>query len=123
MAPWTPFASQSNWKSSFLARRKSLYLAVGNSVAGHENWDNNSGRYHHVQIVREKVLKANKETVVEDPPRRRSSARFLSRLLALLLLSLRPPRRLLRPLLSTTASALAAFVNSTPNLYLRRLRP
>jgi hypothetical protein len=49
------------------AEEKSLYLAVRYSVAGREVWDNNSGRNYHVQIVREKVSKANKETVVEKP--------------------------------------------------------
>ncbi len=49
---------------------KSLYLAVRYSVSGCEIWDNNSGRNYHVQIVREKVPKANKEP-------RRSSLRSL----------------------------------------------
>jgi hypothetical protein len=31
------------------------------------NWNNNSCRNFHVQIVREKVPKANKETVIEKP--------------------------------------------------------
>ena len=46
---------------------KTLYLVVRYSVSGREIWDNNSGRNYHVQIVREKVPKANKETVVEKP--------------------------------------------------------
>ncbi len=46
---------------------KSLYLAVRYSASGHEIWDNSSGRNYHVEIVREKVPKANKETVVEKP--------------------------------------------------------
>ena len=46
---------------------KSLYLAVRYSIPGREIWDNNSGRNYHVQIVREKVPRANKETVVEKP--------------------------------------------------------
>jgi hypothetical protein len=49
------------------AEEKTLYLAVRYSVAGREIWDNNSGQNYHVQIVREKVPKANKETVVEKP--------------------------------------------------------
>jgi len=49
------------------AEEKTLYHAVRYSVAGREIWDDNSGRNHHVQIVREKVPKANKETVVEKP--------------------------------------------------------
>jgi len=40
---------------------KSLYLAVRYSVSGCEIWDNNSSRNYRVQIVREKVPKANKE--------------------------------------------------------------
>jgi len=49
------------------AEEKALHLAVRYSVSGREIWDNNSGRDHHIQIVREKVPKANKETVVEKP--------------------------------------------------------
>ena len=49
------------------AEEKSLYLVVRYSVAGCEIWDKNSGRNYHIQIVREKVPKANKETVVEKP--------------------------------------------------------
>jgi len=49
-------------------RRPSIsFLVVRYSVSGREIWDNNSGRNYHVQIVREKVPKANKETVVEKP--------------------------------------------------------
>jgi hypothetical protein len=40
---------------------KSLYLAVRYSVSGCETWDNNSSRNYHVQVVREKAPKANKE--------------------------------------------------------------
>ena len=47
------------------AEEKTLYLAIRHSVAGREVWDNNSGRNYPVQIMREKVPKANKETVVE----------------------------------------------------------
>jgi hypothetical protein len=46
---------------------KSLYLAVRYSIPGRKIWDNNSGQNCHVQIVREKVPKANKETIVEKP--------------------------------------------------------
>jgi hypothetical protein len=46
---------------------KSLYLAVRYSIPSHEIWDNNSGQIYHIQIVREKVPKANKETVIEKP--------------------------------------------------------
>jgi len=49
------------------AEEKTLYLAVRYSVTGREVWDNNGGRNYHVQIMREKVPKANKETVVEKP--------------------------------------------------------
>jgi hypothetical protein len=46
---------------------KTLYLVVRYSVFGHEIWNNSRGRSCHVQIVREKVPKANKETMVEKP--------------------------------------------------------
>jgi hypothetical protein len=43
------------------AEEKTIYLAVRYSVASREIWDNNRGRNYHIQIVREKVLKTNKE--------------------------------------------------------------
>ena len=46
---------------------KTLYLDVRYSFAGREVCHNNNGRNYHVQIVREKVPKTNKETVVEKP--------------------------------------------------------
>jgi hypothetical protein len=48
------------------AEEKTLFIAVRYSVSGREIWDNNSGRNYQVQVVREKVLKANKEAVVES---------------------------------------------------------
>jgi len=49
------------------AEEKTLYLAVQYSFAAREVCHNNNDRNYHVQIVREKVPKANKETVVEKP--------------------------------------------------------
>src|SRR6266851_5961653 len=67
MAPWATLSSQSNWADVVSRVEKTLYLVVRYSVSGREIWDNNSGRNYHLQIVREKVPRENKETVVEKP--------------------------------------------------------
>jgi hypothetical protein len=67
MTPWTTLSSQSTWADVVSRMEKTLYLVVRYSVSSHEIWDNNNGRNYHVQIMREKVPKANKETMIEKP--------------------------------------------------------